>query len=79
MNKIEQLLQKYCPDGVEFKELGEVGTFIRGNGLQKTDFVESGFPCIHYGQIYTYYGNQATITKTFVSNEQAKKFRKAKK
>jgi type I restriction enzyme S subunit len=24
MNKIEQLLEKYCPEGVEFKELGEV-------------------------------------------------------
>ena len=24
MNKIEELIQQYCPDGVEFKELGEV-------------------------------------------------------
>lgn len=32
MNKIEQLLQKYCPDGVEFKELGEVYKFQYGMG-----------------------------------------------
>lgn len=34
--------------GVEWKPLGEVGEFIRGNGMQKKDFVEAGFPAIHY-------------------------------
>lgn len=29
MNKIEQLLQKYCPDWVEFKELGEILDYIQ--------------------------------------------------
>ncbi len=38
---------------VEWKTLGEIGEFIRGNGLQKKDFTESGVGCIHYGQIYT--------------------------
>lgn len=36
--------------------LGEVGTFKRGGGFQKSDFVESGIPCIHYGQIHTTFG-----------------------
>lgn len=27
MNRIEKLLQKFCPDGVEFKALGELGEF----------------------------------------------------
>ena len=62
---------------VEWKPLGEVGTFVRGNGLQKKDFTETGVPCIHYGQIYTYYGMFATETKSFVSEEAALKFRKA--
>ncbi|MDN5423044.1 MAG: restriction endonuclease subunit S, partial [Chryseobacterium sp.] len=64
---------------VEWKTLGEVGEFIRGSGLQKTDFTESGVGCIHYGQIYTFYGTYATKTKSFVSEELAKKLRKAKK
>ena len=29
MNKIEQLLERYCPDGVEFKELWEVCDYIQ--------------------------------------------------
>lgn len=64
---------------VEWKSLGEVGKFIRGSGLQKKDFTESGIGCIHYGQIYTYYGSSATKTKTFVSEAFAQKLRKASK
>ena len=50
-----------------WKTMGEIGKFIRGNGLQKKDFTDSGVGCIHYGQIYTHYGTFATETKSFVS------------
>ena len=63
---------------VEWKSLGEVWELIRWNGLQKKDFTESGFPCIHYGQIYTHYGTFATKTKSFVSEELAKKLKHAR-
>lgn len=56
--------------------MGEIGTFIRGNGLQKKDFTESGVGCIHYGQIYTHYGTFATKTKSFVSEKLASKLLK---
>ena len=62
---------------VEWKTLGEVGEFIRGNGLQKKDFTETGVGCIHYGQIYTHYGISAVETKSFVSPELAYKLKKA--
>ena len=63
--------------GVIWMKMSEIGTFIRGNGLQKKDFTESGIPCIHYGQIYTHYGTFATKTKSYVSSETAKKCKKA--
>lgn len=63
---------------IQWKKMGEIGTFIRGNGLQKKDFTESGVGCIHYGQIYTHYGTFATKTKSFVSEGFAQKLRKAK-
>ncbi|HBK84194.1 MAG TPA: restriction endonuclease subunit S, partial [Flavobacterium sp.] len=65
---------------VELKTLGDesIGKFIRGGGLQKKDFTEKGVGCIHYGQIYTYYGTYTDKTKTFVSEEFAKKARMAK-
>ena len=61
---------------VEWKPLGELGELVRGNGLPKKDFTESGVPAIHYGQIYTYYGLSTTETKSFVSLETAKKLKK---
>lgn len=62
---------------VTWMKMSEIGIFIRGNGLQRKDFTDSGVPCIHYGQIYTYYGTSATKTKSFVSEETAKKCKKA--
>ena len=63
---------------VQWIKLIDLGGLIRGNGLQKKDFTETGVPAIHYGQIYTYYGTFATKTKSFVSPELAKKLKKAK-
>lgn len=63
---------------IKFMQLGDVGTFIRGNGLQKKDFTDTGIGCIHYGQIYTYYGTFAERTKSYVSNELAEKLKKAR-
>ena len=34
MGEISDMIQRLCPDGVEYRELGEVGTFIRGHGIQ---------------------------------------------
>lgn len=58
---------------VEWKKMSEVGTFIRGNGLQKKDFTESGVGCIHYGQIYTKFNTFTDKTLTFCSENVARK------
>ena len=79
MSKLQELIQEFCPDGVEYKTLGEIGTFTRGNGLQKKDFTESGVGCIHYGQIYTHYGFYTTQTKSFVDESLAHKLTKVQK
>ncbi len=63
--------------GVPWLTMSEIGTFIRGNGLQKKDFTESGFPCIHYGQIHTYYGTFASETISFTSQKYAQQLKKA--
>ncbi|PUE06916.1 restriction endonuclease subunit S [Limnohabitans sp. T6-5] len=75
VNFLDKLL-----DGVAvvWMPLGQVGEFIRGNGMQKKDFVEDGFPAIHYGQIYTRYGLAANTAFTCVEEGLAKRLRKAK-
>ncbi len=62
---------------VEWKALGEVGNFVRGSGIQKSDFTESGTGCIHYGQIHTHYGTWADKTKSFINHVFAARLRKA--
>ena len=52
---------------------------MKGNGVQKADFVESGRGCIHYGQIYTHYGSYTYSTNKFVSDKVFLKARKASK
>ena len=73
MSSLEKLLEGV---EVEWKTLGEVGELVRGNGLPKSDFTDTGIPAIHYGQIYTYYGTFTTETKSFVSVETASKLKK---
>jgi type I restriction enzyme S subunit len=64
---------------VEWKTLGEIGTFIRGNGIQKKDFTETGTGCIHYGQIHTHYGVFTDKTISFIEPSFAKRLKKAQK
>ncbi len=61
---------------VEWKRIDEVSELVRGNGLPKSDFTDTGIPAIHYGQIYTYYGTYTNKTISFVSSETAKKLKK---
>lgn len=75
MTRLKYIIEQLCPDGVEYKTLGEIATISRGGSFQKKHFVNSGVPCIHYGQIYTKYSLFANTTFTFISDEVAKKQR----
>jgi len=70
MSRLAELIEQLCPDGVEYRALGDVGVFVRGGGLQKADFVETGMPCVHYGQIHTRFGISVSEAVTFVSEAQ---------
>jgi len=74
---MDDLIAQLCPDGVEHKNLGAVGEFIRGNGLQKSDLTDAGTPAIHYGQIHTFYGTWAESTKSFTDPDRAARLRRA--
>ena len=65
--------------GVIWIKMSEIGTFIRGKRFVRTDIVNDGVPCIHYGDMYTYYGLYATKSKGMLRNELAPKMRYAQK
>ena len=75
MSRLADLIKELCPDGVEYKPLDEVGEFVRGSGLQKSDFVDEGLPCVHYGQIHTRFGIAADEA---VANISAMQFHRLK-
>lgn len=77
MNRVEQLIQELCPNGVVHKALGEIGTFIRGGTFQRKDLLESGKPGIHYGQIHTVYSISTSKTVSFLNSATYEKARKA--
>ena len=55
-SKLTNLLTSLCPNGVEYKTLGEIATDIfRGAGIKRDQVTTEGIPCVRYGEIYTTY------------------------
>mgnify|MGYP003474538901 FL=1 len=53
MGKIEQLIQQYCPEGVEYFSLKELGCLYSGlSGKSKEDFTNGNAKYISYVNIY---------------------------
>lgn len=53
MSKLERLIQQYCPDGVEWKPLGELGDFYSGlTGKTKSDFTGGNEKFITYVNVF---------------------------
>ena len=77
MSRLRELMEELCSDGVEYKQLGEIGTLVRGKRFVKNDFVDIGVPAIHYGEMYTYYGISSSEAKTKIRAEISSKMRYA--
>lgn len=74
----DQLLTRFAPDQpVTEYSLGDLGTLTRGRRFVRDDVRQSGQPCIHYGDMYTYYGLHASETRTFLDRDFPKKMRYA--
>ena len=64
---------------IRIEALSSHGTFTRGRRFVRTDIIDNGQPCIHYGDMYTYYGLCADKAKTHLPYDFPKKMRYAKK
>lgn len=63
--------------GCEKVTLSSLGTLKRGKRFVHADDMDSGVPCIHYGELYTYYGVYADTVKTHIREELKEKMRYA--
>ena len=71
----EDLLEASKRGETIVKSLDDLGTFTRGRRFVRTDIVSEGVPCIHYGDMYTYYGVSAEETPTHLTKELSSKLR----
>ena len=54
MSKLDELIRELCPDGVEYKTLGEIGKFYGGlTGKSKKDFEDGNEVFITYKNVYS--------------------------
>lgn len=56
---VSEMIDKLCPDGVEYKTLGEVCEFQRGTTITQKEAVEGDVPVLAGGQKPAYYHNVA--------------------
>ena len=59
MSKLQELIDRLCPNGVDFKPLGEVCEFQRGDTLSSKDAIEGDVPVMAGGQKPSCYHNVA--------------------
>ncbi|MDY6134970.1 restriction endonuclease subunit S [Campylobacter lanienae] len=59
--------------------LGSLGSLIRGKRFVHADRVDVGVPCMHYGELYTFYGVHAKKVKSHIREELRPKMRYANK
>lgn len=51
--------------------LGNIGRFTKGSGITKADLVETGIPCVRYGELYTNHNYVIKRFHSFINEEVA--------
>ena len=57
------------PESWEWVRISSLGSIVRGSGIKRTETVESGKPCVRYGELYTTYHMSFNQAVSFVSEE----------
>ena len=55
----------------ETKRLGEIGTFLKGSGVSKSQAMSGHLPCVRYGELYTRHNDYIKDFYSFISPEVA--------
>ncbi|MGL4483983.1 MAG: restriction endonuclease subunit S [Anaerovoracaceae bacterium] len=79
--KKQKLLPEIADDEKPFEipktwvwvRLGEIGEFVRGSGIKRSETTLNGVPCVRYGELYTTYNLQTKSTASFTSEDVASK------
>ena len=70
MSKLQELKNKLSPNGIEFRKLGEIGTFYGGlSGKNKYDFINGNAKFISYKNVFNNIEIDLNINDTVKVNE----------
>ena len=58
-SKIQKLITELCPNGVEFRELGDVSEIKRGTSITKKNIISGDIPVIAGGKKPAYFHNES--------------------
>ncbi len=72
MSKLQELIQRLCPNGVEYKKLGEIGTFENIGVDKKINPVEKEVVLLNYVDVYKHQYIDRTIPKMVVTASEKK-------
>lgn len=67
----------YDTEKYEIIPLASLGSLTRGKRFVHADATDNGVPCVHYGELYTYYGSHADAVKSHIREELRPKMRYA--
>ena len=68
LNKLKELINKLCPNGVEHKKLGELIIIEKGKQLNKTLLSSNGkYPVINGGIMPSGYWNEYNYTENLIT------------
>ena len=67
------------PNNWKWERLGNIGTLTRGNGIKRNEVIETGFPCIRYGELYTTYKTKFDVAVSYISKDLFDKSQKVQK
>lgn len=73
---IDEELPFKIPNNWAWERVGNIGTFIRGSGIKRSDITSEGVGCIRYGEIYTTYNISFSEPKSFISPDLSKSLKK---
>ncbi len=79
LNNLAKRPVNIIPKNWEWKTLQEFGIFSKGKGILKEQVIETGLPCIRYGEIYTTHDFIVKKFKSFISQDVAEESQEIKK
>lgn len=59
------------PKDWNYTKLGNLGQFLKGKGIAKSEVIEEGIPCVRYGEIYTNHNDYIKVFTSFTTQDSA--------